>query len=145
MSLKNQETGWLRSIFSSIYHDYWYANPLPGGSGGALSLHAIVHLSKQKRYVYFTFQLTVFRMLFQQWSDFCQFRESMTEDKIMPTIERHRKRAKIAEKKKQKEIEERKERVRVELQYTFSIIDKTTPRGPEILIFAGKISNKRGF
>ena len=62
---------------------------------------------------FFTFQLTVFRMLFQQWSDFCQFRESTTEDKIMPTIERHRKRAKIAEKKKQKEIEERKERVGV--------------------------------
>lgn len=60
---------------------------------------------------YFFFQLTVFRVLFPYWSDFCKFRLNLAADKILPTIERHRRRAKAEERRRQEEARERKEKV----------------------------------
>lgn len=50
-------------------------------------------------------------MLFGHWNDFCEFRSNLADDKVMPTIERRRKHAKIKERQKQKEEEEKQARV----------------------------------
>ena len=53
----------------------------------------------------------MFRVLFSHWTDFCAYRSQLADDKILPTIERHRRKARADEKRKQKELEERKEKV----------------------------------
>ncbi|ESO87501.1 hypothetical protein LOTGIDRAFT_235002 [Lottia gigantea] len=61
-------------------------------------------------YLFREAQLAVFRVLSSHWEPFCQFRENLADDKIMPTIERQRRHARIKEKKRQKELEERMEK-----------------------------------
>ena len=56
-------------------------------------------------------QLTVFRVLFTKWQEFCQFRNQITEDKMLPTLERLRKKNVVAEKKRLRESEEKQQRV----------------------------------
>ncbi|XP_046585614.1 LOW QUALITY PROTEIN: regulator of G-protein signaling 22-like [Haliotis rubra] len=65
-------------------------------------------------YLFREAQLTVFRILFSQWNDFCEFRANLTEEKILPTIERRRRHAKSRQKRNHREIEEKasKERER---------------------------------
>jgi len=57
--------------------------------------------------------LVVFRVLFPHWNEFCEFRLNLADEKIMPTIERRRKHARIKEKKKQIDQEEKQARVGV--------------------------------
>ena len=61
-------------------------------------------------YSTFPLQLTVFRVLFEQWTAFCEFRDGITDDKILPIIERHKRKAK-QQKKNQKQIGAKKEKV----------------------------------
>ena len=56
-------------------------------------------------------QLTVFRVLFEHWADFCTFKSNTATEQILPTIERKRRRAKLRERQRQKELEEQQERV----------------------------------
>ena len=56
--------------------------------------------------------MIVFRYLFGHWNDFVQFRSNLADEKILPTIERRRRHAKMKEKQRQKEIEDRAARVR---------------------------------
>jgi len=56
-------------------------------------------------------QLVVFRVLFPQWSEFCEFRLNLAEDRVLPTIERRRKHARARERRKQQELEEKQARV----------------------------------
>ena len=49
-------------------------------------------------------------MLFEQWTAFCEFRDGITDDKILPVIERHKRKAKH-QKKSQKHIGAKKAKV----------------------------------
>ena len=57
------------------------------------------------------FQLTVFRVLFQQWNEFGVYRSNVAEDKVLPTIERHRRKVRIEERKKERELERKQAKV----------------------------------
>ncbi|XP_064626526.1 regulator of G-protein signaling 22-like isoform X3 [Lineus longissimus] len=61
-------------------------------------------------YVFREAQLSVFRMLFAYWNDFSNYRSSVADDKILPTIERLRRRARQKERLKQKKLVDKKER-----------------------------------
>ena len=61
----------------------------------------------------FLFQFAVFRILYNHWSDFCQFRSQVTEDKVMPTIERHKRRAKAEEKRRRRDLQEMRDKVKI--------------------------------
>ncbi|KAK3091838.1 hypothetical protein FSP39_023074, partial [Pinctada imbricata] len=58
-------------------------------------------------YIFREAQLIVFRYLFGHWNDFVQFRSNLADEKILPTIERRRRHAKIKERQRQKEMEDR--------------------------------------
>ena len=58
-----------------------------------------------------TCQLTVFRVLLAQWTDFCAFRSNLTDDKLTPSIERHRRKARQEEKKRARDAEAKKVKV----------------------------------
>lgn len=58
-------------------------------------------------------QLTVFRVLFEHWAEFCEFKSNTATSEILPTIERRRRRAKLRERRRQRELEEQQEKVRV--------------------------------
>ena len=58
-------------------------------------------------------QLTVFRVLFEHWVEFCEFKSHTATEQILPTIERKRRRAKLKERKRLKELEEQQEKVSV--------------------------------
>ena len=51
--------------------------------------------------------------MFGYWNEFCEFRSNLADEKVMPTIERRRKHAKIKERQRQLELEEKQARVRV--------------------------------
>ena len=57
------------------------------------------------------FQLTVFRILFEHWTEFCEFKGNTATQQILPTIERRKRRAKLKERQRQKELEEQQEKV----------------------------------
>ncbi|ELU18295.1 hypothetical protein CAPTEDRAFT_185777 [Capitella teleta] len=61
-------------------------------------------------YLFREAQLTVFRVLFSLWADFCVYRSQVTNDKIVPTLERHRRKARADDKRRKREMEESKER-----------------------------------
>ncbi|KAL3869360.1 hypothetical protein ACJMK2_042052 [Sinanodonta woodiana] len=67
----------------------------------------IDHKHERSPYLFRESQLIVFRYLFGHWNDFCNFRANLAEEKIMPTIERRRKHAKVKDRKRQQEVEER--------------------------------------
>ncbi|XP_076441403.1 regulator of G-protein signaling 22-like isoform X3 [Babylonia areolata] len=56
-------------------------------------------------YLFREAQLTVFRILFAQWNEFCELRMNLGQDKVLPTIERLRRHAKAKERRKQQEME----------------------------------------
>lgn len=58
-------------------------------------------------YIFREAQLIVFRYLYQHWNDFINFRSNMADEKVLPTLERRRKHAKIKERQKQRELEEK--------------------------------------
>ncbi|KAG9478757.1 hypothetical protein GDO78_012426 [Eleutherodactylus coqui] len=57
-------------------------------------------------YVFREAQMTIFSIMFKFWSEFCEFRSRLTDEKIVPLLER--KKAKKAEKIKQKLREQEK-------------------------------------
>ncbi|XP_023933546.1 regulator of G-protein signaling 22 isoform X1 [Lingula anatina] len=61
-------------------------------------------------YIFRETQLTVFRVLFQHWPDFQNYRSNISESKLVPTLDRLKKRARAKEMKKQRELEELKEK-----------------------------------
>ncbi|KAK7502187.1 hypothetical protein BaRGS_00006551 [Batillaria attramentaria] len=64
-------------------------------------------------YLFREAQLTVFRILFSHWNDFCELRMNLGQDKVLPTIERLRRHAKAKERKKQQEMERKAEEERL--------------------------------
>ncbi|XP_078317133.1 regulator of G-protein signaling 22-like isoform X10 [Crassostrea virginica] len=58
-------------------------------------------------YIFREAQLIVFRYLYLHWNDFINFRSNLADEKVLPTIERRRKHAKIKERQKQRELEEK--------------------------------------
>ena len=68
-------------------------------------------------------------MLFEQWTAFCEFRDGITDDKILPVIERHKRKAK-QQKKNQKQIGAKKEKVQsdittVEISFEILLTNKS--------------------
>ncbi len=57
--------------------------------------------------------MTVFRVLFEQWTEFCKFREGLPEESVLPTIERQLRKAKTEEKRKRKKQETKREKVKL--------------------------------
>ncbi|XP_052256163.1 regulator of G-protein signaling 22-like isoform X3 [Dreissena polymorpha] len=58
-------------------------------------------------YLFREAQLYVFRVLFPHWNEFCSFRLNLAEDKVLPTIERRRRHARVKERKRLQEFEEK--------------------------------------
>ncbi|XP_056017621.1 regulator of G-protein signaling 22-like isoform X5 [Ostrea edulis] len=58
-------------------------------------------------YIFREAQLIVFRYLYQHWNDFINFRSNLADEKVLPTIERRRRYAKVKERQKLREIEEK--------------------------------------
>ncbi|XP_062622308.1 regulator of G-protein signaling 22-like isoform X4 [Saccostrea cucullata] len=58
-------------------------------------------------YIFREAQLIVFRYLYQHWNDFINFRSNIADEKVLPTIERRRRHAKIKERHRQREMEEK--------------------------------------
>ncbi|XP_074640881.1 regulator of G-protein signaling 22-like [Tubulanus polymorphus] len=74
-------------------------------------------LDKRKEcgpYLFREAQLTVFRILFGHWNDFSNYRSNLTADKVLPTIERQRRRAKLRQRAENKHLEELKEKEELE-------------------------------
>nr|XP_006824172.1 PREDICTED: regulator of G-protein signaling 22-like [Saccoglossus kowalevskii] len=65
-------------------------------------------------YVFREAQLTVFRVLFAHWADFCNYRNTMDESKMVEELEKKRRRHRARERARQRALEEReaKEEVR---------------------------------
>ncbi|XP_078317131.1 regulator of G-protein signaling 22-like isoform X8 [Crassostrea virginica] len=62
-------------------------------------------------YIFREAQLIVFRYLYLHWNDFINFRSNLADEKVLPTIERRRKHAKIKERQKQRELEEKAQKI----------------------------------
>ncbi|XP_077991279.1 regulator of G-protein signaling 22-like [Glandiceps talaboti] len=58
-------------------------------------------------YVFREPQLTVFRVLFAHWADFCNYRNSMDETKMLEELERKRRKHRAKERQRQRALEER--------------------------------------
>lgn len=61
-------------------------------------------------YLFREAQLAVFRVLFEYWGSFCEFRSNVSTDEVVSTLERHRRRAKLRERKRSQKLEEQKEK-----------------------------------
>ncbi|XP_070556314.1 regulator of G-protein signaling 22-like isoform X2 [Ptychodera flava] len=58
-------------------------------------------------YIFREAQLTVFRVLFAYWADFCNYRNSMDEAKMLEELEKKRRRYKLKERQRQRALEEK--------------------------------------
>ncbi|XP_064604416.1 regulator of G-protein signaling 22-like isoform X3 [Liolophura sinensis] len=61
-------------------------------------------------YLFRDAQLIVFRVLFSHWNEFCEYRTNLAPDKVLPTIERQRRRVKKKERERQQRLEEQREK-----------------------------------
>eukprot|EP00105_Crassostrea_gigas_P001535 XP_011413762.1 PREDICTED: regulator of G-protein signaling 22-like isoform X1 [Crassostrea gigas] len=75
-------------------------------------------------YIFREAQLIVFRYLYQHWNDFINFRSNMADEKVLPTLERRRKHAKIKERQKQRELEEKAQKISPKARLQIIIHDR---------------------
>ena len=66
--------------------------------------------------------MTVFRVLFPHWSSFCEFRKSLSDEKLTTTLERQR-RKKLERMKQQMKEQEKEEarRVQAKILYCWTV------------------------
>ncbi|KAL8572507.1 hypothetical protein ACOMHN_019546 [Nucella lapillus] len=64
-------------------------------------------------YLFREAQLAVFRILFSQWNDFCDLRSNLGHDKVLPTIEKLRRHARVKDRRRQVEMERKAEEERL--------------------------------
>ncbi|XP_069127158.1 regulator of G-protein signaling 22-like isoform X2 [Argopecten irradians] len=74
---------------------------------GDMAERILEHKYERNPYLFRESQCAVFRTLFQHWNDFCEFRTNLADDKVLPTIERRRRHAKLKERQRQKMEEEK--------------------------------------
>ncbi|XP_060077454.1 regulator of G-protein signaling 22-like [Ylistrum balloti] len=74
---------------------------------GDMAERILEHKYERNPYLFRESQCAVFRTLFQHWNDFCEFRSNLADDKVLPTIERRRRHAKLKERQRQKMEEEK--------------------------------------
>ncbi|XP_033738546.1 regulator of G-protein signaling 22-like isoform X2 [Pecten maximus] len=74
---------------------------------GDMAERILEHKYERNPYLFRESQCAVFRTLFQHWNDFCEFRSNVADDKVLPTIERRRRHAKIKERQRQKMEDEK--------------------------------------
>ncbi|XP_078317126.1 regulator of G-protein signaling 22-like isoform X3 [Crassostrea virginica] len=75
-------------------------------------------------YIFREAQLIVFRYLYLHWNDFINFRSNLADEKVLPTIERRRKHAKIKERQKQRELEEKAQKISPKARLQIFIHDR---------------------
>ncbi|OWF36346.1 Regulator of G-protein signaling 22 [Mizuhopecten yessoensis] len=74
---------------------------------GDMAERILEHKYERNPYLFRESQCAVFRTLFQHWNDFCEFRSNLADDKVLTTIERRRRHAKLKERQRQRMEDEK--------------------------------------